>query len=196
LITSADRKWIVEKLRALAHAADCSGRMVLLFVDDIEMDRLHQAHLNIKGTTDVLTFDMRDEPADADIDLKTTIDVEAVLCVDEAARQAKQHGHSQRAELLLYALHALLHVTGFDDKTPAKSKKMHAEEDRLLSAIGLGPLFAPVEKMPVGKPAAKPAGRKPAKTSNTPNPAAKPARASRTSNKPKAKPAIKPRAKP
>ncbi len=142
ILLSADRKWIVDHLKKLAAHMSLSGQMVLSFVDDAEMDRLHRQHLNIAGTTDVLTFDMRDDDSDP------TVDVEAVVCVDEAARQAQEHAHDTRTELLLYALHALLHVNGFDDTTPAKHKKMHAEEDRLLALIGLGPVYASKKPTP------------------------------------------------
>ncbi len=136
LLPASDRKWIVSQLALLSQHMGLSGEMVLCFVGDAEMDRLHRQHLNIAGTTDVLTFDMRDD------DVDPTVDVEAVVCVDEAARHAKTRGHETRLELLLYALHALLHVTGYDDTTPAKHKKMHAEEDRLLALIGLGPVYS------------------------------------------------------
>jgi probable rRNA maturation factor len=139
-LPESDRKWIANCLKKLAKLMKREGMMVLSFVDDVEMDRLHREHLNIAGTTDVLTFDMRDDESDA------IVDVEAVVCVDEAARQAKEHGHDTRTELLLYGLHALLHVTGFDDTTPAKHKKMHAEEDRLLGLIGLGPVYGKGKK--------------------------------------------------
>ena len=46
-----------------------------------------------------------------------------------------------RAQLLLYILHGLLHCAGFDDHDPAEHDRMHTEEDRILTAIGVGPVF-------------------------------------------------------
>ncbi len=56
-------------------------------------------------------------------------------------RQARQRGHSVERELLLYAVHGLLHCAGFDDHGTAAFDRMHAEEDRILRAIGIGPIF-------------------------------------------------------
>ena len=44
--------------------------------------------------------------------------------------------------MLLYAVHGLLHCAGFDDHETAAFDRMHAEEDRILRAIGVGPIFA------------------------------------------------------
>ena len=83
----------------------------------------------------MLTFDLRD---DADADLEGDV----ALCVDEAARRAAERGHPVRDEVLLYAVHGLLHLLGEDDHTPADYARMHAREDALLTAIGVGPRFA------------------------------------------------------
>jgi probable rRNA maturation factor len=66
---------------------------------------------------------------------------EVVLCVDEAARQAAEQGHTVAEELLLYAVHGLLHLCGYDDRTPADFAVMHAREDEILTHIGVGRLF-------------------------------------------------------
>ena len=39
------------------------------------------------------------------------------------------------------ALHGVLHCTGFDDRDAAGAAAMHAEEDRILGAIGVGATF-------------------------------------------------------
>jgi ssRNA-specific RNase YbeY (16S rRNA maturation enzyme) len=44
-------------------------------------------------------------------------------------------------EVLLYALHGILHCAGFDDRTPQDFEAMHAEEDRILLAIDVGATF-------------------------------------------------------
>jgi ssRNA-specific RNase YbeY (16S rRNA maturation enzyme) len=46
-------------------------------------------------------------------------------------------------EALLYALHGLLHCLGHDDHDEAAYQAMHALEDALLDAIGVGPVFDP-----------------------------------------------------
>ncbi|MGN6726072.1 MAG: rRNA maturation RNAse YbeY, partial [Tepidisphaeraceae bacterium] len=50
------------------------------------------------------------------------------------------HGVAQ--ELLLYALHGVLHLSGYDDRTESDHRRMHRREDQILHRIGIGPLFA------------------------------------------------------
>jgi probable rRNA maturation factor len=67
------------------------------------------------------------------------------VCVDEARRRSAELEHPLERELLLYALHGMLHAAGMDDRTPDEFARMHAQEDRLLAAIGLEPTFRPDE---------------------------------------------------
>jgi probable rRNA maturation factor len=108
--------------------------LTIAVLGDEAMALVHEEYGHEPGTTDVLTFDMReaaDEPFAGDI----------LICRDVAERQAAQRGHATRAELLLYALHGLLHLLGYDDHDPADHAAMHRREDELLQAIGLGPLY-------------------------------------------------------
>jgi len=123
-------------LQAATHAGVESGQITLACVDDAAMAELHERHSGVPGTTDVLTFDLRDDLADP------TLDADLVLCLDESARQAARRGHDTRVEALLYAVHGLLHLLGEDDHDPARAETMHRREDELLGMIGLGPVYA------------------------------------------------------
>lgn len=130
-LTASDEAWLRQGMeRLLPMAAPGVSRFTLRLVDDAEMARLHARHMNDPTTTDVLTFVDGDE---ADV----------AVCVDEARRRSEEMGHELRRELLLYALHGMLHAAGMDDRTPEDFTRMHAEEDRLLAAAGLPPTFEP-----------------------------------------------------
>lgn len=107
-------------------------------VADAEMAALHLKYSKIPGTTDVLTFDLA-EGAAADGE---PLDVDIVVCLDEADRQAAARGHGPELELLLYILHGVLHCLGEDDHDDAAFAAMHAREDAILTTIGLTALFA------------------------------------------------------
>lgn len=135
-IPEPDARWLHAVLvRLREQAAPALRRLTVRLVDDAEMTRLHARHMDDPTTTDVLTFVDGDE---ADV----------AVCVDEARRRAAELGHDLRRELLLYGLHGLLHAVGFDDRTPEDFTRMHAEEDRLLAAVGVGATFAPPEGRP------------------------------------------------
>jgi probable rRNA maturation factor len=109
----------------------------LVLVGDRTMARLHRQFLHIPGPTDVLTFEL-DKNSAGDITAG-----EIAICVPEAFRQAKLRGSDAAGELLLYGLHGLLHLCGFDDRTDRGFRAMHRREDQILTALGVGPVFGP-----------------------------------------------------
>lgn len=108
----------------------CGGCLSVAIVDAEQMAQLHLQYKHRDGPTDVLAFDL--SAADSG-----SIDVELVLCRDVAVKQSAARGHAARLELLLYAVHGLLHVLGYDDDTAEHAAAMHRHEDELLTAIGL-----------------------------------------------------------
>lgn len=127
--------WLEPQLSRIAALAGLTGcELNLAVVGDDQMSELHVQYLGISGTTDVLTFDLRDDPEEP-------VEGDIVICMDEARRQARDRGHDTRLELLLYAVHGLLHLLGEDDHDPADYEKMHRREDELLTRAGLGTVF-------------------------------------------------------
>ena len=106
-------------------------------VGDRRMAALHEQFMGMKGPTDVLTFPLDVNPRGA------VLSGEVAVCVPEARRQAGLHGVTTERELLLYTLHGLLHLCGYDDRTDAAFATMHRAEDRILSQLGVGPVFKP-----------------------------------------------------
>lgn len=116
----------------------------LVIVADDEMAQLHEQYTGVLGTTDVLTFDMAEGGLPPELGNRPVIlEGDIILCLDEAKRQADQRNHPIRHELLLYAIHGLLHLLGEDDHDEAAYQRMHAREDELLQALGIGRVFNP-----------------------------------------------------
>jgi probable rRNA maturation factor len=112
------------------------AELSVALIDDAQITELHDRYMGIDSPTDVLTFEL-------DHDGRGHVTSgEVVVCVPEARRQAKQRGTSVYDELLLYALHGMLHLCGYDDRTAAGFRRMHAMEDRILTRLGVGPVFA------------------------------------------------------
>lgn len=140
---SSTLAWLVDHVQLVASRLELSGELRVRLVGDAEMAAAHGRHLGDPTTTDVMTFDLADgaaargEPVDADL----------LVCVDEAARMAGEHGHEVKRELLLYIVHGLLHCLGHDDHDEGAFARMHALEDKLLTAVGVGATFT----RPVGE---------------------------------------------
>lgn len=130
----AARSWLEGMARRAGGELAAAGDVRVRIVDDAEMAAAHQRYSGIAGTTDVLTFDLTDEPGVLDLDI--------LVCLDEAERQAERRAHPARHEVLLYTVHGMLHGLGYDDHEEGDYAEMHAAEDRVLGAIGVGVTFA------------------------------------------------------
>lgn len=147
------RLWLADRARAALAPLGVAGEVRARIVDDAAMTAAHQRWSGVPGTTDVLTFDLREDPGDP-------LDVDLLVCIDEAARQAEARALPPERELLLYLIHGVLHCLGHDDHDEAQAARMHAEEDRLLEAAGIGATFtvAPSHPMPEREGRVAPAG--------------------------------------
>lgn len=134
----AVRRRVGEALREI----DRPGEVRVRIVGDAEMSSAHARYKDTPGTTDVLTFDLSE---------RGVLDTDLLVCIDEAGRRADELGHPVEHELILYIVHGVLHCVGYDDTTDTDADAMHREEDRILSAIGLGPVFAPGRGMDGGE---------------------------------------------
>jgi len=118
--------------RALAHLG-CAGSLRVRIVDDGAMGEAHERWSGVRGTTDVLTFDLGTQGRELDADV--------LVCLDEARRQGGARGHEAWRELLLYVVHAALHCLGHDDHDEIDARAMHRLEDETLEAIGVGQTY-------------------------------------------------------
>lgn len=129
---------LAERLLGEACRGVCDGGAVRVrLVGDGEMAVAHERYCGVAGTTDVITFDLA-EGASAD---GAALDVDLIVCVDEARRQADKRGHSIETELALYTLHGVLHALGYDDLDEESYERMHAREDEVFRRLGLGAAF-------------------------------------------------------
>lgn len=108
------------------------ARVAVRVVDDRTMISLHQAWHGLDSTTDVLTFEH---------DRTGPLQVDIAVCADEATRRCAGQELDPCDELMLYIVHGLLHCCGHDDHDEAAFNAMHAEEDRILTALGRGPIY-------------------------------------------------------
>ena len=105
----------------------------LAFVNDSSMIELHRQYLNIDSTTDVLSFPLSDS--------ETHLEGEVVVNTCQAYRVATQNNWSPTSEMLLYTVHGLLHLCGFDDHTENASRVMQDRQTELLEFTGVSPTF-------------------------------------------------------
>lgn len=98
----------------------------IVFVGPRRMRRLNRAYLGHDWVTDVLTFAT---PGVAQ--------VEIIICPAMAVINARRYQTTIKHELLLYVIHGLLHVAGYDDRTTTDRERMAAKEAELLKNVDL-----------------------------------------------------------
>jgi probable rRNA maturation factor len=135
----AEVAWLQGRAREALRYLGVGGQVQVRILDEARMDEAHRRYSGVEGTTDVLTFDLREHGPDGKG--AGPLDTDMLVCLDEAERQGCAHGHEARRELLLYIVHGVLHCLGHDDRDPASSARMHQREDEILTAIGVGPTF-------------------------------------------------------
>jgi len=135
---SLDRPRLAREFAALlAHFPKQVARVDAQLVGDAAMAAAHKRFMDIDGTTDVMSF-----PAHDEADSAAPVEADLFICTDVAAREAAARGHATEREILLYAVHGTLHACGYRDDTEESFRAIHAEEDRILTAGGLGPVYA------------------------------------------------------
>ncbi len=105
-----------------------SAYIDIAVVGDKYMKKMTAKYSGKQYCTDVLSFDLG---AEGKVELMAQVIVNAQL----ACRVAKKNAASVSAELAMYVIHGLLHLLGFDDKTPEDAQKMHAETFELLKKL-------------------------------------------------------------
>ncbi len=117
--------------------------MSVALVDDREIRRVNREFLNIDAPTDVISFlydkealshrRERKSPQQKGWDFAGDCGEagpfgELVISVETAVREARSRGIPPQVELEHYAIHGLLHLLGYDDKTPSARRRMHQLE--------------------------------------------------------------------
>ena len=107
---------------------DAGGDISVAVVDDEEIQKLNKEFLGRDRVTDVLAFPYEDEDR--------CIAGEVIVNAEIAARQVAERSHSAEDETLLYVVHGLLHMLGYDDHQEDEATKMHRREVELLRHCG------------------------------------------------------------
>lgn len=103
----------------------------IAFVDNKEITALNKKFLSHNEPTDVLSFPLDDErPPHAG-----SISGEIVVSAQMALETADAMHTDVERELILYVIHGLLHLIGYDDTSKRKARVMHEREDKLLASF-------------------------------------------------------------
>jgi probable rRNA maturation factor len=132
----------------------------IALVDDPTIHELNNRHLQHDYPTDVLSFlfDCQQENAEEPRCFPKTgvlnshddslqiprghgkrIDGEIIVSAETALNRAEECGLSPQQELVLYIVHGLLHLLGYDDKNDAETQLMRSRERAILQLCKISP---------------------------------------------------------
>lgn len=118
------------ELTGLRRQWPADGELTVTLVGARAMAEVNRRYLGHEGATDVITFDYRPAAGEA-----VGGDGEVLVCVDVAAEAAAAHGTGVGWEVVLYAVHGMLHLAGCDDREPLARKRMRRAERRVMDGL-------------------------------------------------------------
>ena len=100
------------------------GELAFIFCSDEKILEVNQNFLQHDYYTDIISFDYCEgEIVSGDI----------FISVERVAENATSHNAEYNTELLRVLAHGVLHLIGFQDKSPKKKKEMTENEDLCIS---------------------------------------------------------------
>ena len=126
------KRWETFVAKALKVAPVNGAGVTVAFVSDRAMRELNRHWRGKRGTTDVLSF----PSAQAEFEKVEGLSLgDVVISVEQAARQAAEHGLEFDEEVSQLILHGVLHLCGYDHETD--NGEMNRLELRLRRRLGI-----------------------------------------------------------
>ncbi|MBL9113522.1 MAG: rRNA maturation RNase YbeY [Verrucomicrobiaceae bacterium] len=88
-------------------------------VSDSAIAKVHGEFMDDPTPTDVITFHHG----------------EILISAETAEKRGPEHGFQPQQELLLYVIHGLLHLAGWDDHEAVERSEMHQHQESVLKAV-------------------------------------------------------------
>lgn len=99
----------------------------IAFVDDKKIIELNKRYRKKDSVTDVLSFGMH----------KANLLGDVVISVDTAKRNSFIYHSTLDEELILYIIHGILHLSGYDDATARDRRVMEKKQRELLKYVSV-----------------------------------------------------------
>ena len=104
------------------------GAIVCVFCSDAEILRINNQYLQHDYYTDILTFDYSEN---------NVLSGDLFISLETVKSNAEKYGTDYMEEIYRVMAHGILHLCGFDDKTPEDKKRMQQKEDEVLRFLPL-----------------------------------------------------------
>jgi rRNA maturation RNase YbeY len=106
------------------------GKVSYVFCSDDYLLRINQQFLNHDYYTDIITFDLRNDPIDP-------VTGEIYISTERVMDNSKALKTTVSEEILRVMFHGALHLCGYKDKTKSEISRMREREDHYLRLYDL-----------------------------------------------------------
>ena len=135
-----DLEGLMTKAATIAcESEDLDPEVIVVSVTFVEPEEIRELNAQYRGkdaVTDVLSFpqfdDWDDLPEDGEVVLG-----DVVICMDRAAEQAEEFGHSLEREVLYLFVHSIYHLLGYDHMEEDEKREMREKEEAVMAELGL-----------------------------------------------------------
>lgn len=147
---------LIQVARSLLEAEQVvQSEISVALVDDPQIHTINRDFLQHDYPTDVISFLLDEElAADSPVPRRTSktksdrprgagksLSGEVIISVEYASRMALKYGWSTADEVLLYLVHGLLHICGYDDLSDKELRLMRSREVAILALWNLTPQY-------------------------------------------------------
>ncbi len=127
---TVDRARIRAAVKEVLSSADVSNAEIsVAIVDDARIHEVNRQFLQHDFPTDVISFVLEQDAG--------RLEGEIVASAETAMAAAPRWNWPATDELLLYIVHGMLHLVGYDDTTPTAATKMRRAERATLERLGI-----------------------------------------------------------
>ncbi len=106
----------------------------IVFLDDLEIQKLNKKYRKIDKPTDVLSFHYFDDFSNLK---KSDIAWEIIMSESKIISQAKEYSNSIEEEFYKLLIHSTLHIIWFDHEEEKDYKKMRKTEDKIIKMVNI-----------------------------------------------------------
>jgi len=119
---------IVKQILLLQNRSE--AELSLVFVNDSAIKKLNKTYLKKNHTTDVLSFDFKEKNQS-----KRLLNAEIIISLETALRNSNVFDVLLWDEIVLYLIHGILHLCGYDDRAVKDKQRMDKRQKYILSKI-------------------------------------------------------------
>ena len=123
------KKFQKENFQFIYYVYQKNAEVNIIFVDEKEILRVNKTFLDHHYVTDVISFNHEKPPFVCE---EPWAFGDVYVCYQVARKNAPKFKHTILQEMMMYAVHGCLHLSGLDDHTPEERAEMDRQAEKII----------------------------------------------------------------